>query len=476
MTSLGPGAPDPQIYGLSSGSATEAGAGILLTGKGPGGSLVAEILPHSIRRDSTVTAAAEALDRVLRQTTLAVPNLLLWARLDRKSEIIPPLARLAAAADGLKPHSAGVLELLAWQFHVDFRDVALSDRMLERFVLESIPWHRIKGTPGAVERALAMYGVEALCDESGRGQNWAVYELELAEVPTLADLAGIVRVAEMSAPERCRLRRLHGQYDKRPLVFDEAPPWDIGYWDDDSGVWAEGGVKVSFGQSLGLISEPYSLAVAALGLTEIRPSRIFYLDRPRWDVWGWDTPTVKSHGFVIAELYALRCRDLDGDVFSWSGPWADRSWAEEYNPRLRRLQHRREVSKSQMVWGETAWDSAAQKMDRRARVVVDNPLRWDAGTWDAGQEATGIRHLVIDELYIETEGLGADQVFYDPAPALALGRRDGLQADRQAEPPTLAVTNYIEAINKSRIMREGYWAGPWSGRWQPPAYMKVTEE
>ena len=364
----------------------------------------AEILPESIKHDPAVATAAEVLNRVLRKTTLAVPNLLLWARLDREgARLIPPLARLAEEAGGLKPHSTGVLELLAWQLHVDFRDVARDDRMLERFVLESIPWHRKKGTPWAVEKALALYGVQALCDESGRGEKWAVYELELALVPTTAELINIVRVAEMSAPKRSLLRRVHGEFDKRPLVFDERPAWDDGYWDDDSGVWDhEAGVKVSFGQTLGLLAEPYSAAQAAMARTEVRPGRIIYLDRPMWDVWAWDEPTIKSHGFVMAEVYSLRCRDLDSDVRCWTGRWDGKSWNAEYDIRERRIHRRREVSKSQMVFGEAAWDDPLRKMDRRVRVVVDNPMRWDAGAWDRAREEAGIRELHIDEFFAET--------------------------------------------------------------------------
>ncbi len=163
----------------------------------------AELLPDSIRHDPTISAAAETLNQLLRKTTLAIPNLLIWARLERDSAaLIPPLARLASKAGGLKPHTLEALELLAWQLHVDFRDVATDEAMLERFIRESIPWHRLKGTPAAVERALAMYGIAALVDECGRGGNWAVYELELGEAPDLVDLPKIVRLANEAAPVR----------------------------------------------------------------------------------------------------------------------------------------------------------------------------------------------------------------------------------------------------------------------------------
>ena len=114
------------------------------------------LLPDSLREDSQIRAAARSLDDLLRKTAMAVPNLLLFARLDPASAgMLPPMARLTEAAGGLKPLGAELLERLAWQFHVDFREVARTDEQLAAMVLSSIPWHRIKGTPASIRAALA---------------------------------------------------------------------------------------------------------------------------------------------------------------------------------------------------------------------------------------------------------------------------------------------------------------------------------
>lgn len=438
-----------------------------------------EILPHSIKPDPTVAAAAESLNRLFRKTTLAVPNLLIWARLDRDSgRVIPPLARLAEVAGGLKPHASEVLELLAWQLHVDFRDVAKDDRMLERFVLESIPWHRIKGTPAAVEQALALYGIQALCDESGTGANWAVYELELVEVPSQAELHNIVRVAEMSAPKRCWLRRVHDQYDRRPLVWDVGPPWDVGFWDDDSGVWnEEAGIKESFGRTHSFISDGFSRGLAALARTDSRPVRIFYLDRPIWDIWSWDMPTVRSHGFVISELISILGLGLDGREYIWSGPWGEKPWNAGVIAVERRIHHHRSISKSQMVWDEADWDNSVQKMDRRLRLLVDKPMRWDQGDWDASPDDWGIRELIIDEYFIEIEYLGTVAAIAGN-PDFAQGRTAGGQMETaDPGPPQIGQTNYVENIHQTLVYKQGQgWFGPWEGDWQPRIYMSVKGE
>ena len=54
-----------------------------------------------------------------------------------------------------------VLDLLAWQWHVDFYDIAHTIEAKRAMVQKSISWHKKKGTRGAILDALAMLGVEA---------------------------------------------------------------------------------------------------------------------------------------------------------------------------------------------------------------------------------------------------------------------------------------------------------------------------
>ena len=369
----------------------------------------ADILPESIKHDPRIEAAAESLDRLLKRTTRAVPNLLVWARLDRESgRVMPPLARLAEVAGGLKPHTSEVLELLAWQLHVDFREVAKDDQALERMVLGSIPWHRLKGTPAAVEQGLEMFGVTALTDESGTGNNWAVYELELAEVPTYRDLVNIVRVAEEAGPKRSWLRRVHNHYDIRPIVWDVGPPLDEGFWDDDSGVWhPELGVKESFGRTTGAMTEPGDSRWAAFGCLISRFTRAFYVDRAIWDLWPYDTPVVRNYGVARLRLHALQSQGIEGLRYFWTGPWDGRKWGAGFTAPQRRIHYKRQVSKAELVLDEARWDDPVKTYDRRVRTLVDNPLRFDEGCWDMGREDAGIRDVYIDELIIRRRGLKA---------------------------------------------------------------------
>lgn len=116
-----------------------------------------DLLPDSISHDVRIRAAAAALDAVQPATARGIPGLLLWARLYQADPrtLFPPLARLAP--QGLPPLSEPELDLLAWQLHVEGYEGAADYAAKRRMVLESIPVHRKKGTPWAVETALGTY-------------------------------------------------------------------------------------------------------------------------------------------------------------------------------------------------------------------------------------------------------------------------------------------------------------------------------
>lgn len=118
------------------------------------------LLPAHIADDRAFSAAGQAVAPHLRALARAIPNLLIFARLGRQAPqtMLGPLARLTAAAGGLKEPELELLELLAWQFHVDFREAARSKEALAGMVLSSIPWHRIKGTPASIRAALELCG------------------------------------------------------------------------------------------------------------------------------------------------------------------------------------------------------------------------------------------------------------------------------------------------------------------------------
>ena len=91
-----------------------------------------DILPPNLLADEQINAAAQALDTELQKITAATKEALLLPRLDELPE--------------------EVIDLLAWQWHVDFYEPSMRIETKRQFVRESIAWHRIKGTKAAVEK------------------------------------------------------------------------------------------------------------------------------------------------------------------------------------------------------------------------------------------------------------------------------------------------------------------------------------
>jgi phage tail P2-like protein len=95
-----------------------------------------DLIPPSLRNDEQVKAAAEALDQELKSVTEAIRETILFARINELPE--------------------QVIDLLAWQFHVDFYDplnMTISEK--RALVLSSIDWHRRIGTPAVVQEMVS---------------------------------------------------------------------------------------------------------------------------------------------------------------------------------------------------------------------------------------------------------------------------------------------------------------------------------
>jgi phage tail P2-like protein len=102
---------------------------------------LSEILPSSIASDPQVVSAAEALDREIQSVSRDIREALVISRIDELPEPI--------------------LDLLAWQWHVDFYEPdRLSIESKRRLVKTSIPMHRKKGTKWAVAEILRAIGID----------------------------------------------------------------------------------------------------------------------------------------------------------------------------------------------------------------------------------------------------------------------------------------------------------------------------
>lgn len=104
-----------------------------------------DLVPPSIRDDPEVQAAAAALEDELQAVTAAIPTTLLISRIDELPE--------------------DVIDLLAWQWHVDFYEPGITLNQKRALVKISIHQHRKKGTPWAVEQVVKAILEDAIVQE-----------------------------------------------------------------------------------------------------------------------------------------------------------------------------------------------------------------------------------------------------------------------------------------------------------------------
>ena len=100
-----------------------------------------DITPPNIAQDSQVSSLISALDPELQELSALSLEPLILARIDELPE--------------------NVIDLLAWQLHVDFYDLSGTLYMKREAVKGSILWHMHKGTKWAIMEALRLIDIKA---------------------------------------------------------------------------------------------------------------------------------------------------------------------------------------------------------------------------------------------------------------------------------------------------------------------------
>jgi len=94
-----------------------------------------DLIPPVLTGDSQVKALSAAVSPEIQAVSKAITECILLARLDELDE--------------------EVVDLLAWQYHVDFYDDELTLTQKRALVKQSIDWHRRKGTPAVVKEVVS---------------------------------------------------------------------------------------------------------------------------------------------------------------------------------------------------------------------------------------------------------------------------------------------------------------------------------
>jgi len=164
------------------------------------GSRLIEICTPSISYDNQVQAASTAFDRQM------------W-------EIIDDTGSVLFIPNILNITDSNLIDILAWQFHVDFYDPTAPLEFRRALVQNSIVWHRTKGTVQLVNDVINTYW-----PGGGYIQEWFKYRIPFPpNFPTVSvdELAGEFRPQDVNLPN-----------DKFnvgiPLVNDEAVKFQLG--------------------------------------------------------------------------------------------------------------------------------------------------------------------------------------------------------------------------------------------------------
>lgn len=110
---------------------------------------IANLIPHSLQQDPFVIALSNAVEKELKEAYNEARVLFNLSDYDNLPE--------------------GILDYLAYDQHIDFYEVTLPIEQKRGLLKNSIPWHRKKGTPSAVE------GLISTLFDQGRVEEWFEY-------------------------------------------------------------------------------------------------------------------------------------------------------------------------------------------------------------------------------------------------------------------------------------------------------------
>ncbi len=107
--------------------------------------MLKEILTVSLQESKEIQALTESFDTVLSEIFQKIPNVLIYSRIDTLSE--------------------EVIDLLAWQFHIEGYELAETEEEKRALVKKAIELHRYKGTRWAIKKVLELLNMQGVIKE-----------------------------------------------------------------------------------------------------------------------------------------------------------------------------------------------------------------------------------------------------------------------------------------------------------------------
>ncbi|USG67456.1 phage tail protein I [Brevibacillus ruminantium] len=160
-----------------------------------------DILPESLKKDRGVQALAEAITPEIQTISRAIAETVLLPRLDELPE--------------------DVVDLLAWQRHIDFYDTTLpleKKRELVRYAGEA---HKRKGTPWAVDQVVSAAFDDSVVSEwfEYGGEPYYFKVMTTDRITSEKKLAELIRAIHSVKNKRSRLESIAVRRDNRLELF-----------------------------------------------------------------------------------------------------------------------------------------------------------------------------------------------------------------------------------------------------------------
>lgn len=107
--------------------------------------MIKELIPPNLLQDQNIKALAEAIEPEFEKVKEQIINVLIYPRIDELNE--------------------EVLDLLAWQFHIEGYELATNITEKRILIKKAIELHRYKGTKYAIEEVLRALNLEGKISE-----------------------------------------------------------------------------------------------------------------------------------------------------------------------------------------------------------------------------------------------------------------------------------------------------------------------
>ncbi|MBQ7544934.1 MAG: phage tail protein I [Synergistaceae bacterium] len=271
-----------------------------------------DIIPASIAEDKNIRAIRRAIDPQLQEVSQSIREAFIVSRINELLE--------------------NVIDLLAWQWHVDFYEPELPIETKRALVLDSISWHRKKGTKAAIISALRKLNFEPTIKEwfepelqtephtfSVRGY----YKDDHVNVDFLGeDTEGILtRIIELTKPARSHMIKL----TVAPIPIDMTKHicrWDFCNWEHVEFKRYDWGLLIPDNPFFEDEAPMHSLIERGI----LTLSDVQYWDAGRWGYSPYRLQIV-SRAFETG-IFA----ELEDDIGTWMTPsvWNGFSWDEAH--------------------------------------------------------------------------------------------------------------------------------------------------